>query len=245
MCYVSRNKPRSQSVGLCLLLAVFLAFAGLQELRAAETTSGKVVFEYCYSNAAWEYKLNGFFIDNEGGVWKYDHGADQWQPSRSDGFFYEFDLEEKYRDAAKTGTVDKKILSAMTSLIDSASQGELKQRPVGNDIGAMSYIAYLYDPDADTYKQVILSSKGDWIVDNTASAAKTLTQWLESVFFKQPTRSNHGGSVQAPPRGRISAVNPQLKVIQKIPASKPRIRVEQRGPFPIEDRDGRGSDTEN
>ncbi|HWR72532.1 MAG TPA: hypothetical protein VN604_05150, partial [Nitrospirota bacterium] len=193
--------------------------------------------EYCYSNAAWEYRLNGFFIDNEGDVWKYDHSADRWQPSRSDGLFYEFDLKEKYRDAKKTGTVDKKVLSAMISLIESASQGELKQRPAGNDMGALSYIAYLYDPGADTYKEVVLSSKGDQIVDNTASAAKTLTQWLESVFFQQPTRSDHGGSPQAPPRGKIRVVNPELKVIQKTPAPKPEIRVEQKGPFPVEDRD--------
>jgi len=32
-------------------------------------------------------------------------------------------------------------------------------------MGALSYIAYLYDPGADTYKEVILSSRGDQIVD--------------------------------------------------------------------------------
>lgn len=235
MCYVSRNTGYSKNVVLCLLLTVFFVFGGLQELRAAEATSGKFVFEYCHSNAAWGHRLNGIFIDNEGDVWKYDHSAERWQPSRSDGIFYEFDLKEKYRDAKKTGVVDKAVLSAMTSLIDSASQGELNQRPAGNDMGALSYIAYLYDPGADTYKEVILSSKGDQIVDNTASAAKTLTQWLESVFVP-PARSDQGENQQALPRGRIRAVNPELSVIQKIPAPKPEIKVEQRGPFPVEDR---------
>jgi hypothetical protein len=221
----------------CALLAVCFAFVGLQELCAAEAaTSGKVVFEYCHSNAAWGHRLNGFFIDNEGDVWKYDHSAERWQPSRSDGILYEFDLKEKYRDAKKIGTIDKAVLSAMIYLIDSASQGELKQRPAGNDMGALSYIAYLYDPGADTYKEVILSSKGDQIVDNTASAAKTLTQWLESVFVQQPARSDQGENQQTLPRGKIRAVNPELSVIQKIPAPKPEIRVEQRGPFPVEDR---------
>jgi len=43
MCCVSRIKNRSQRAVLCLIFAVCFVFAGLQELRAAEATSGKVV----------------------------------------------------------------------------------------------------------------------------------------------------------------------------------------------------------
>jgi hypothetical protein len=221
-----------------LFLAVFSVFGEKQESQAADAESGKFIFEYCRSNDAPGHILNGFFIDSEGDVWKYDHDADAWQPSRSDGIFYEFDLKEKYRDAKKTGAaVDKKVLAAMTSLIESASEGELKQRPGGNDMGAALYIAYLYDSGADRYKHVILSSRGDQIVDNTSGAAKTLTQWLESVFLQQPLHADHRGNPQAVPQGRIRAVNPELRAIQKIPAPKPEIKVEQRGPFPIEDRE--------
>ena len=229
------SKIRSFVLGL--FLAALFVFAGIRELQAADKTSGEFIFEYCNSNAAWGRTLNGFFIDSEGDVWKYDHSADSWQPSRSDGIYYDFDQKAKYKDAKKMGVVDKKILSAMASLIESASQGELKKHQGGNDMGALSYIAYLYDPSADTYKEVVLSSKGDFVVENTSSAAKTLTQWLESVFFQQQSQPDNGGSQQSTPRGRIRAVNPELKVIQKIPAPKQEITVEQKGPFPVEDRD--------
>jgi hypothetical protein len=221
---------------LYLVASVLLTWAVTQQSHAADAVTGKFIFEYCHSNAAWGHTLNGFFIDAEGSVWKYDHGGDSWTPSRADGLFYEFDLTEKYRDAKQVGTVDKAVLSAMISLIDAASQAELKRRNAGNDMGSLSYMAYLYDPVADSYKEVILSSKGDWIIENTSGAAKTLTQWLESVFFRQPPRSEQAGSPQAPSRGKIRAVNPEIKVIQKIPAPAPEIRVEQKGPFPIEER---------
>ena len=96
-------------------------------------------------------------------------------------------------------------------------------------------MAYLYDPAGDTYKEVVLSSKGEPFVENPSNAARTLIQWLEQVLVQQPSAPVRSGTQKAPPPGKIRAVNPRVKVIQKIPAPKPEIQVEQTGPFPIED----------
>jgi len=237
--YAASGQFPVKNVFICLVSAVLLILAGTQGAHADDAVAGKFIFEYCHSNPASGYTLSGFYIDAEGSIWTYDHGGDQWSPGRSDGLLYEFDLKEKYRDPNKAGTADKAVLSAMISLIAPASQAELKQRKAGSDIGYLSYMAYLYDPVGDTYKEVILSSKGDPIIENTSNAAKTLIQWLGSVLVQQPSGSEHGGGPKTPPRGKIRIVNPELKVIQKIPASKPEIRVEQKGPFPVEDREKR------
>lgn len=223
-----------------IFLVVFFVIVSLQDLHAADTTSGKYIFEYCYTNAAWGYQLYGSYIDSEGDVWKYDRSSDPWQPSRMDGIYYDFDLKAKFKDAKKTGTVDKAVLTAMASLIETASQGELIKRSGGKDMGAASYIAYLYDSAADSYREVLLASRGDFNIDSTSSAAKTLTQWLESVFSQQQSQTESGGSQQPVSRGKIRAGNPELRVIQKIPALKPEIRVEQKGPFPIEEGEKQG-----
>jgi hypothetical protein len=237
--YAASGQCPAKKVFVCLVAAILFILAGTQGTRADDAVTGKFVFEYCHSNAASGYTLSGFYIDAEGSIWTYNHSGDPWSPSRADSLFYEFDLKEKYRDANKAGTVDKAVLSAMISLIEPASQTELKQRKAGNDIGSLSYMAYLYDPVGDTYKEVILSSKGDPIIENTSNAAKTLIQWLESVLVQQPSRSDLGGSQQVLPRGKIRAVNPELKVIQKIPAPQPEIRIEQKGPFPVEESEKR------
>ena len=237
--YAASGQFPPKNVFVCLVAAVLLLVAGTLGAHADDAVTGKFVFEYCHSNPAPGDTLSGFYIDAEGSIWTYNHGGDPWSPSRVDGLFYEFDLKEKYRDANKAGTVDKAVLSAMISLIEPASQAELKQRKAGNDIGSLTYMAYLYDPVGDTYKEVILSSKGDPITENTSNAAKILIQWLGSVFVQQPSGSDHGGSPKTPPRGKIRVVNPEIKVIQKVPVPKPEIRVEQKGPFPVEDREKR------
>jgi len=83
-----------------------------------------------------------------------------------------------------------------------------------------------YNQQGEFIHEIKLVSQGGWPV-------------IEDIYVEsdvQPARSDQGENQQAPPRGRIRAVNPELTVIQKIPAPKPEIRVEQRGPFPVEDR---------
>jgi hypothetical protein len=223
-----------KKVFLCLIASVLFTGAAARRSQADSPVPGKFVFEYCQSNAAWGYTLKGMFIDTEGAIWQYDHSAEKWLPSRADGLLYEFELKEKYRNATRSGAVDRAVLSAMIALIGPASRSELKRRHAGNDMGSRSYKAYLYDPAGDTYKEVMLSSQGDWTIENASDAARTLTQWLGSVFLQQRSGPDQGGDQRPRPQERIRPIRPEVKAVQKVPAPKPEIKVEQRGPFPVE-----------
>jgi hypothetical protein len=237
-------KPVTGAMRFFLFLLLSLAgllLAARDQVNAIEGSTGRYVFEYCHSsyNNSGSVKTNdGFFIDNDGAVWSYDHGDYQWSPTGNEGLFYENDLYDKYRNLKQIGSVDKSVLSAMASLIEPASGGEtaIRGRQV-DGMDSMSYSAYLYDPGQDTYKEILLFVRGSGAEQNTSSAARTLVPWLESVFFsnrKTPEPVPSGVPQPAPAAGtRVR----ELRVIQKMPAPKPEIKgVEIRGPFPIEDR---------
>lgn len=247
---------RTNSALTFFLFALFsLPMTGLTQAQATETSTGRYIFEYCHSSYSISGSLqthNGFSIDNEGIVWSYDHGEDQWTPKGSSGLIYENDLYEKYRDLKQIGTVDKSVLSAMVSLIEPASQGETNQngrRVEGMD--SMTYSAYLFDPGQGTYTEIVLSMRGSSAAQNTSSAAKTLVSWLESVFSQSRSGSQEPGDARLRPLGGTAEPEParsrkfrpvagsvviQPGSIQKIPAAKPEIKVEVSGPFPIEER---------
>jgi hypothetical protein len=226
-----------------LFSIVILSITASDRAQAAEAPIGRYVFEYChsgYGNAGSLQTHDGFFIDNEGAVWSYDHGDYQWKPRGNDGL-YEYDLYDKYGNVKQVGTVDMSVLSAMASLIEPASRGETNQIPRVAGMDSMSYIAYLHEPGQGMYKEVLLSVRGSGALQNTSGAAKTLVPWLESVFSPnvksnppEPVRSGVPHPIQDPTRGTVT---PKLGIIQKIPAPKPQIeRVEITGPFPVEDR---------
>jgi hypothetical protein len=220
---------------------MILSITSSDQAQATDAPTGRYVFEYCHSGSGNSGSIqthDGFFIDNDGAVWSYDHGDYQWSPRGNDGLFYENDLFEKYRDVKQVGTVDMSVLSAMASLIEPASRGETNHIPRVAGMDSMSYIAYLHEPGPGMYKEVLLAVRGSGALQNASGAAKTLVPWLESVFSPnvksnppEPIRSG----VPHPIRGTVT---PKLGVIQKVPAPKPQIeRLEIRGPFPVEDRE--------
>jgi hypothetical protein len=219
-------------------ILILLGTACPHRAQADESMTGKFIFEFCQNTFPSGTVLHGFYIDNEGSVWKYDHSGEQWWPRGSEGLFYESDLQDKYRNPKKVGVVDKTVLSAMVSLIDPAFHGETKQERAGTDSGSMSYRAYLYDSASGDYKEVLLSVRGDVILQNTSDAAKTLVQWQTSLYSKeQPGFESERSRQDRQKQMTIRAVNPQIRVMQKVPSPRPEITVEQRGPFPIENGD--------
>jgi hypothetical protein len=233
-------KRRTTTLLFVLCTVVIASLAVPDEATAAEGSTGRYVFEYChtgYGNSTSQPTYDGFYIDSEGVVWSYEHGDQQWSPGRSDGPFYEYELHDKYGTVKQVGTVDKPVLSAMASLIESANGAEpaFQGRLVAG-MDSMTYRAYLYDAGQDMYKEVVLSVRGSGAAQNASSSAKNLVSWLESVFFKgspsNPPEPVHPGMKPS----EAGAAAQKLRVIQKIPAPKPKIKsVEIRGPFPIED----------
>ena len=143
-----------------------------------------VLFHVSYTNSAWGFVSGGFYIDNEGNVWRMS-SALWWGPEVDRVFNGEVDvstypaadLEESYaslRDSV-VAVIDSAELVEKFVLVREAAQGAYSARLwTGADMGSLVTGVLLYDPATDTYRRVILSVTGDWTVINLSGAAKEL-----------------------------------------------------------------------
>lgn len=146
---------------------------------------GKFLFERTYVNYAWGYRLQGSYIDNRGNIYSYAYprGASPWIPANSDSLT-EAELRAKYDSSATlTGHTDLDALRWMYALIPGAAQGTIAD-PVQRcaDFGAVDYLAYVYSPETQTYKTVLLYQAGDMAMMNTSGDAHRLYHSLMVAF---------------------------------------------------------------
>lgn len=144
----------------------------------------KIVFERHHTNNAKGYRYTGIYIDNEGNVYSYAYArSDQkWQPKEK-GSYTEEELLEKYNHAKKfVAKIDPNELRAKYELIEEASKGGYSEQVEGGrDMGELASICYLYDPQADKYKEIDLTVKGDCRYENLSESANVLAIWLETI----------------------------------------------------------------
>lgn len=146
---------------------------------------GKYLFEMTYVNYAWGYRLQGSYIDNRGNIYSYQypHGASPWTPADYDSLT-EAELRAKYDSSATLiGHVDLSALRWMYSLIPAAEQGTITDPVhVCSDFGKVDYLAYVYSPETQTYKTVLLYRAGDMAMMNTSEDAHRLYHSLMLAF---------------------------------------------------------------
>jgi hypothetical protein len=147
-----------------------------------EATVGKPVFECYRINFAWGYINRGFYIDDNGGVFKYSNS--EHSPSEDKDVKK---LQDKYENKEIAGEVDKSVLTNMIKLVLPASKGKLIKRDSGvRDAGWEGCKAFMYDAHTQLYSIVELGTTGvsDMDTTNTASEASTLLMWLNEVGMK-------------------------------------------------------------
>jgi hypothetical protein len=146
---------------------------------------GKFLFEMTYVNYAWGYRLRGSYIDNHGNIYSYEYprGASPWTAANDDSLT-EAELRAKYDSSATlTGKIDLSELRRMYVLIPHAAQGTLTDPVhVCSDFGGLSYLAYVYSPETQTYKRVLLYTAGDLARKNMSDEADRLYRALKQAF---------------------------------------------------------------
>jgi len=144
------------------------------------------LFEAAYANYAWGRRINGYFVDRTGAVYRYNHDDADWQPKDPDAIAWA-ELQEKFKNRELVSRVDRQTLARMAELIDPASRGRLSD-PVSRcaDFGAWEYRAYQYDAGADVYRPVFLYQAGDWAQKNLSLSAKALYDWLFTIAGGKP-----------------------------------------------------------
>jgi hypothetical protein len=135
-------------------------------------------------NYAWGYAHDGWLIDSSGAIRNYN-----FTEADSIGYVRETDtLPSKIYNKllAKSTPTEKKVppdtLLSKWMLIKSESSGILSHSGVCADAGMYRYSAFIYDShDSPQPKEVICYQMGDVWICNSASAAKKIARWLNSI----------------------------------------------------------------
>lgn len=149
----------------------------------------------------------GFFIDEDGKVWKYIvtscqrlSSYDSYDSKNSD-ISQEY-FRDRFRHSKLMGKIDLSILKQNISLIAEASKGQIKKKVSSKDIVDIDrrhsysfeirgYYACLYDEDSRTCKQILLEDN-DGI--NTSKESTELLKWLNEVIRMNTTFDNNSVS---------------------------------------------------
>ena len=172
------GKMTAVIMAICLLVGVTGA------LPAEEIASeADILFAKYYVNWAWGFDFKGTTVDSAGQVHAFSYPDTSKMPDFDRGALTAAQLNELYRPGKKLlTTVDSGKLRQMTELIQSAAAASMSERVnEGNDMGANSWVAYHYDSQQKTYKQVDLKTQGDWSSHNLATAATEIIDWLNSI----------------------------------------------------------------
>jgi hypothetical protein len=144
----------------------------------------KILFQFSYTNWAWGYVNQGFFIDNSGEVRGYHvNESVLWNWANNSGYITEEALEANFNSATSVLTrISSQELYCRYLMIGSASKGTLSEgKNTACDAGAAVYLCYQWDASQDKYKQILLSMEGDWTQYNQNPTAISLTSWLKHI----------------------------------------------------------------
>jgi hypothetical protein len=144
--------------------------------------TGTVLLESYAVDMTWGYKLSGMYIESDGTVWAYEQTGTPWYPEKLQaGELSERDMLTKHKDPHQIGTVDRKLLHDMAQMIKPASRGNVT-RAAGSSAGNGSLeVAYLFDPESSTYREIILAGQGNRVAANSAAEAQVLLDYLHEV----------------------------------------------------------------
>ena len=177
-------KGKLYSVLMLVLLAVLLVTCEKAEYDAPEDQP--VYFEYHYINHAWGFQENGWLIDREGNIRRFDH-PDDYRQGLKGAYLSLEDLEHNLGlTDSIIGIVDKVELEIYKNYIPAAAEGEIdKSRSIAADAGSAVLSCYLYDPEEGAYRYVFLAQSGDWEQFNLSEEAEKLVKWLREfgVFW--------------------------------------------------------------
>lgn len=169
---------RKGAVGLLMALAM----AGCSMLAwSSAGGGGRFLFDSFVLDNTWGYSLAGFYIDADGGVWRYQRN-EPWYPAElRSGVVREDDLLKKYQNAVRVGKVDADTLATMRDRIPAAARGRVSGEPLAFERSGKLDVAYVYDSRLQRYSQVFLGGGGDWVARNDAPEARELLEWLRVV----------------------------------------------------------------
>jgi len=165
-----------------LILALFLLLMACEKNGYDAPEEQPVYFEYHYVNHAWSLQDNGWLIDGDGTIRRFEF-PDNYNTGVHGDFLSLEQLENNLGQAdSVVGTVDCVKLKEQVELIEQASEGQITEiLPRGADGGLGIYSCYKYDPEHKAYQFILLSVTGDYEQYNQSPEAEELAGWLKGI----------------------------------------------------------------
>jgi len=140
-----------------------------------------VVFHYDVWNLLSGRHI-GWFIDGEGSILGYSQ-PESWEVADANGYYSAEAMMTNFSQAdSLIGTVKDKVMNQQVSLIKDAAQGMLVEGQKGwNSDGTIRYVAYMYEPDKQRYKEVPLKETQSVQFINNTGAAQELLDWMQEL----------------------------------------------------------------
>ena len=148
-------------------------------------SNGDVIFDCYYINWAGDYRLEGFYIDRNGNIYKYNRNGNPWLPESAQVGIPEPNEDEllnKFQNKKIIGNVDMTTLHDKINLISDTTSGTITRKPRGADMGARGCVAYKFDNSNKRYKTIQLGSSCDWDIENSSTSARLLLNWLSGFW---------------------------------------------------------------
>lgn len=179
---------RYAAITIALFAVVFDARAADPAVPANPPVPFDPLFECSSANSAWGLKYSGTVIDRDGNIWNFsDRGKTLPIATQDHGVpvYAQADLQKKYTNATKSGSVEATVLAEKTALIEKAAGGTITRTDTGaRDAGSSACHAYILDATTKRFRDINLGSDAgitDMRTANSAKEAQDLIVWLKSV----------------------------------------------------------------
>ena len=144
-----------------------------------------LLFQYDYINYAWGYKHNGFIIDSEGNVLKYNN-PENWNFHESDSTLSEAQISENIMMCTRTGIKisDEELHKYSSHIKNIASSKVTALKNVAADAGSAEYLCYQFSEKTKTYSCYIIKMEGNFRCENLNFYSKKVVEWMKDINIR-------------------------------------------------------------
>ena len=163
---------------ILILSLITLLLAGCEKVQDYNNAS---VFMVEFSNHAWITQHSGIMIDSTGYVMQFNLPS-TWNWPDDQGFITQEQMQENLDQTEKIiCAVTKNDFAKYSSKLLKAENGKISAlKNKMNDFGTVQYSGFIFDPDNNRYKRILIKQFGDWERDNSSKEAQALYEWLKS-----------------------------------------------------------------
>jgi hypothetical protein len=162
------------------ILIVAISALFLSGCEKIHDYGNNTIFMVEYSNWAWGFQHSGIMIDSTGNVMTFNL-PDRWNIPDEMGFISLADMQENLAQMEEIScTVTRNDFAKYSSKLMKSVNATLSDpKNEMNDFGTVQYSGFLFDPDNNTYKRILIKQTGDWAIDNSSKEARALYEWLK------------------------------------------------------------------